>query len=208
MHNAYDNQRMTNLKKRSTCILTAEDKGELKAKYTGSLKKNLIDDSPVNIEDILYVPNLRGNLLSVSSLVKKGHKVNFCDEGAEIIHGSGRKIGYAVHKQKMFIMNVYDGDVSEERVLKTKETTSTKIMWHRRLGHINENYLDQMKRTRMVRGLQYDNNKNLTIRKQEDSKTIFCHSRKRSTNESTRSVSRGFGWTHENNIVGRIVENS
>jgi hypothetical protein len=39
----------------------------------------------VNISDVLYVPQLQGNLLSVNFLVKKGFKVEFAEEGCQIL---------------------------------------------------------------------------------------------------------------------------
>jgi hypothetical protein len=45
-------------------------------------KKELVK---VNISDVLYVPQLQGNLLSVNSLVKKGFKVEFAEEGCQIL---------------------------------------------------------------------------------------------------------------------------
>ncbi|KAK2578427.1 hypothetical protein KPH14_000974 [Odynerus spinipes] len=60
----------------------------------------------VRIKDVLYVPNLRTNLMSVSQMVANGHKVIFDSGEVEIISKEGILIGTALDEGGVYILQV------------------------------------------------------------------------------------------------------
>jgi hypothetical protein len=104
--------------------------------------------TPLKMKDVLYVPGLTKNFLSISYLDKKGFRVSFID--GEIL---------TWHKGKTIEDAIFIG--TEERVLyKLKghsdatfihSTESLCELWHERLAHINYKSLPYM--SKAVTGL-------------------------------------------------------
>lgn len=106
----------------------------------------------VPIKELLCVPDLTTNLLSVSQLLKNGNKVDFDEKGCKIYN----KVGCLVA-----VADVVNG-VYKVRMPKYAMSTSTVSgdTWHRRLGHVNSNYLNQM--SEAVEGLNLVEKVNIT----------------------------------------------
>lgn len=90
----------------------------------------------VPIKGVLCVPALTTNLLSVNQLLKNGNKVIFTESDCSI---------YNMNNDLVAVALVVNG-VYKLRTPKFALTASAVSgdMWHRRLGHINSNYLNKM----------------------------------------------------------------
>lgn len=75
--------------------------------------------------------DLSSNLLSVSQLCKKGHKVVFTIDGCEIFDRDSFLVATGRHVNNMFVLNL-----SPNRCLFTSVNKQS-LLWHRRLGHLN-----------------------------------------------------------------------
>lgn len=117
----------------------------------------------ITVEDVLCVPNLTTNLLSVSQLIRKGNKVTFGEGVCEIRNRQNVLVGKAVQ-----VNGVYKLDVKSECMFAGSATSTTSSRWHRRLGHINSKDLTVMKNG-AVTGISYPD-------KAEDSmsKCVVC----------------------------------
>ena len=86
------------------------------------------------MKEILYVPGLKKNLLSILALDKKGYRVPFID-GQVIMWSKGEILEYVV------VIGEEEGGLYKiKKYLETTliyETTSSSELWHRRLAHIN-----------------------------------------------------------------------
>jgi len=88
----------------------------------------------MKMKDILYVPGLKKNLISISALDKKGFRVTFID-GEVLMWPRGRTLKDAV------VIKVEEGGLyklkghSEATML--HDTTSPCELWHRRLARLN-----------------------------------------------------------------------
>ncbi|GBP97191.1 Retrovirus-related Pol polyprotein from transposon TNT 1-94 [Eumeta japonica] len=95
------------------------------------LLKDLINttlESSNSVED--YVT---ANLLSVSTIVKNGHKVTFSTKGCEVRNGKDEVICTATLNNNLYIM-----DTSTEVAHLTSSTQSCDTyLWHLRMGHLN-----------------------------------------------------------------------
>ena len=129
------------------------------------------------IRSAYYVPDVSGNLLSVSYLIKRGYSVNFSDDECRIFCKQDRELcGIAKEVDGLFIVNAKpiipehayisrttreiseDSDLdptSHEAALiaRTKTSKATLSIWHRRLGHISLDAVKQLLRRNMVTGM-------------------------------------------------------
>jgi hypothetical protein len=88
----------------------------------------------MRMKDVLYVPGLKKNLLSNSSLDKKGFRVTFID-GEVLMWSKGKNIEDAV------VIGTEEGSLYKLKghsdVGLTYSTESNCELWHRRLAQIN-----------------------------------------------------------------------
>ena len=86
------------------------------------------------MKDVLYVPGLKKNLLSISGLEKKGFRVAFVD-GQVLIWPRGKTINDAI------VIGVEEGGLyklkgSPEQAL-LHSTIDPCELWHRRFAHLH-----------------------------------------------------------------------
>jgi len=103
------------------------------------------------ISDVLYVPNLTQNLLSVGQLIQKGFSIYFDDEKCKIIDKTNNHTVAVVEmsKNKVFPLVM---PLDENVALKT-ENSDLSNLWHLRYGHLNYKGLNLLKQKNMVIGL-------------------------------------------------------
>lgn len=123
-----DRKKLSNIKKIFTEVGVAKKKESMKAKGKEKVKlRNCI------LNDVLYVPDLRENLLSVRAITKKGGKVVFEEDrvivtkNEVILQGRKDNLGLYVVKSQAKALQKTHG--TEKR---NKAET-----WHARLNHLS-----------------------------------------------------------------------
>ena len=58
-----------------------------------------------NISDVLYVPKIKRNLLSIAAITDQGHVVKFTKTGVEILNDGGKVIGHGVRRNNLYELN-------------------------------------------------------------------------------------------------------
>ncbi|GAU16908.1 hypothetical protein TSUD_36660 [Trifolium subterraneum] len=101
-----------------------------------------------NLTDVLYVPEINQNLLSVGKLLEKGFKVIFEDKNCIIKDPIGQEMFKVKMKSKSFSFDPMKKERSAFPV-----TTSTTDLWHKRLGHFHYSGMDYMLKNQLVRGV-------------------------------------------------------
>lgn len=105
----------------------------------------------VRLKNVLCVPDLNTNLLSVAKFTDFGYKVEFDRNGVTIykkkdeIHMKAVREGNGYYVKSMII--------NDELVTTTKEDS----IWHRRLGHGNSKVIEDMKTQDLVIGMKESN---------------------------------------------------
>ena len=91
------------------------------------------------LQDVLLVPKLTYNLLSVSKVAKKGIKVIFNERGC-VIKDQNQKLITVADKlgSLYYIRHVEPKDHVYTVVRKENDPVSREELWHRRFGHLNE----------------------------------------------------------------------
>lgn len=119
----------------------------------GEVKINVsIDgtDKIIKLENALFVPNLKTNLISVSKIVDTDHEVTFRRNQALVKDQQGTVKLKAVRDGDLFYLKPTDN-----HALATTECSEIDT-WHRRLGHLNERDLITMMKNEMAIGLDFN----------------------------------------------------
>jgi len=135
------NQSSTYIKGKGSTTLTALTDGQEKR---------------VSLNNTLFVPELRTNLLSVGKMCDKGYKVTFNSRTADVIDKEGMIVLRAErHNNGLYFLKTasynksanvaFQGNVNEN-------STATKI-WHKKMGHLNYRDLAKCIRTGAIRGI-------------------------------------------------------
>ena len=116
-----------NLIPNTSTVASAGTSSELKSKHIGMIDIS-INGQETTLRNVLHVPGLRHNLLSVRALTKNGNDVVFKQNGdVELINGNNStKIGHAI------------GDVFQlkmETAFSANVSNSDYTLWHHRFGH-------------------------------------------------------------------------
>jgi len=99
-------------------------------------------------EDVLYVPNLSVNLLSVRKITQKGFTINFDESVCKITNGDNL---VATAKP---VNDIYKLSQPSNVTYACKIDTSSN-KWHRRLGHLNRSSMKFL-RDKHAQGLNFD----------------------------------------------------
>ncbi|XP_014623180.1 uncharacterized protein [Glycine max] len=120
------------------------------AKGIGKVAIRRVDGSKVTISDVLYVPNVESNLLSLGQLLEKGFSMHMEGEHMEVVDSNGKCVlKVVVSKNRTFKVGV---STIEQKCL-TAQSNDSVWKWHRRLGHLNFNSLNKLQKKNMVVGL-------------------------------------------------------
>jgi hypothetical protein len=100
------------------------------------------------ISDVVYVPDIDQNLLSVPQLVENGFKVIFEDNWCLIKDVKGRDVFKVKMRAKSYALNLLE---EEQRVFSS--TVSNFELWHKRLGHFHHVGVLYMQKHALVKGV-------------------------------------------------------
>ena len=141
---------------------TLADRGRILVVANGVF--NLCFDSRILIlEDCLYVPNVRRNLISATYLGKHGYcailKDNVVIKKDKVFIYSGNIVDslYILTPDKHELYNSELDNNSHVKSLKRKlPSTSDAYLWHLRLGHINSNRIQRLIKDGLLEPLDFD----------------------------------------------------
>src|SRR5207248_8816565 len=113
-----------------------------------------INSDQIMIKDVLWVPNVHENLLSVGQLIERGMNLQFSDTGTVTIKKENRVISTGQTEGRMFLLDIVSSTNSkaDSTMIAKTQNSSTTDLWHRRLGHINHSSLKKVQK--MVDGLE------------------------------------------------------
>ena len=102
-----------------------------------------------NIHDVLLVPDLAQNLLSVGQMVERGYALHFEDLACKVYDPQRREIGRVKMERNRSFPLIFP---NTNTAFKT-EVVADSWLWHRRLGHLNFQSLKKLQQKQMVYGL-------------------------------------------------------
>ena len=131
----------------------------------GNIKVQLEVDgklSNATIKDVSYVPNLYGNLISVTRLTAQGNKVVFEKGLCRIFDKNGEPLALAEAEGNLYRLKAHVQEVRDAAKLTSAFKANTSL-WHRRLGHLSESGIKQLATKNLVSDLDIDNDDNLPL---------------------------------------------
>lgn len=140
--NLLNNKKTTNVNN----IMTANN-AKMQPKYAGDAVLKL-NESDVVIRDILHVPELAVNLLSINKIAERGNTITFNKNGCIVKNSRNEIIINCKPENGVYKVKQGNGMCN---VAKGKENA---IIWHRRLGHMNVQSMKKM-RNGAVNGIDF-----------------------------------------------------
>ena len=111
------------------------------------------------LQEVLHVPDLTYNLVSVSKASEAGKMTKFDKSGCHILNSKSKLIATATKFGRLYFLNY---QMNEHACVITRKED----VWHRRYGHLGVQILKQLAASQLVDGFDYDSTK----------KIIFCDS--------------------------------
>ncbi|MCO5614455.1 hypothetical protein L7F22_068737 [Adiantum nelumboides] len=135
--------------------VTCANNASYPIKGVGKILITISDGSDLCLPDVLYVPGIKKNLLSVSSLVKNGLRVIFEDDRCIV---QDRENGYSLIttgtlENGLFVLDHYEKQI-QACIAETKtQAMQDAELWHARFGHVGYGSLMTLQRHNMVHDL-------------------------------------------------------
>ncbi|GAU48263.1 hypothetical protein TSUD_405090 [Trifolium subterraneum] len=124
------------------------DSRSIQAEGIGNIIIKRRDGSSAEIEDILYVPGMDCNLLSVGQLIEKGFSVSIKHEKFELYDPANLLVlRTPLTTNRTFKTMI---NTTEVACMKTVTENQQSWLWHLRFGHLNFRYLNQLVSKAMV----------------------------------------------------------
>lgn len=146
VHLTANKQWLVNTRNPDLSQITVANRSKIDVECAGDvqIKTRTNREHRILLKGVQYVPGLTTNLLSVCQLINNGNRVCFGENGCKIYNPENVLVATASLNN-----NVYKLDVCESVCF---QAVSSDI-WHQRLGHINDSYLN--KTAKLVDGLIY-----------------------------------------------------
>lgn len=145
---------LENVKNVHTGNVTAANNSKMSIECSGDIKLQCNDNNEnIFVKNVLYVPDLCTNLISVSQMIKNNNKVVFKENKCEITSKYGDVIATATMVDDMFKLDCKLA--ATENSLKRNSAFAmdnghalvAKVdheIWHRRLGHVGNDKLNKL----------------------------------------------------------------
>jgi hypothetical protein len=122
------------------------------AEGTVTLKLLLPDGSSqrCNLQNVLYVPKLSYNLLSVSKASEAGKMTKFNSSGCKIVNRHKKVVAFATRMGNLYYLEFC------RKPQQLNEKKSKERLWHRRYGHLGEQSLKKLASKELVQRFDYN----------------------------------------------------
>uniref|UniRef100_A0A6V7IJ77 Retrovirus-related Pol polyprotein from transposon TNT 1-94 n=1 Tax=Bracon brevicornis TaxID=1563983 RepID=A0A6V7IJ77_9HYME len=129
-----------------------------KIKAKGTVKVTFeINGKQTNIflKDVLYVPDLRLNLLSIGKICDNGYKVVFEKNGVSMIHKELNTIIDGERRNGLYFLKNHQEKCNSTRENREKSRKMTELEeWHRKMGHLNVRDLKEGLKKGIIKGIK------------------------------------------------------
>ncbi|XP_047181944.1 uncharacterized protein LOC124848335, partial [Vigna umbellata] len=126
------------------------DNSSLEAEGSGRVVLRGVDGREVVIEEVMYVPGLKTNLLSLGQLLQKKYMMKMEDNCLSIFNQNGKVVVQTQLSQNRTFKVVMEA-VNHHCFTATK--SEEEWLWHLRFGHLNFQDLSMLSQKKMVTGL-------------------------------------------------------
>eukprot|EP00795_Rhopilema_esculentum_P014459 gene14460-biopygen4243 len=113
---------------------------------------------PVELAEVLFVPDLAKNLLSISAIVKRNLSVVFNEDKCLILNSDGETLGLGRKDRKLFILDCLP---MNELAHEANSADDSLQLWHQRFGHLGVKNLKTLQDEELVEGLKFNDSKDM-----------------------------------------------
>jgi hypothetical protein len=161
---------------------------------------DLANNGEIKMHEVLYVPRVTRNLLSVRSFCQHGYVLVFDDKQCLIIKDKDKIVGRGIVDNSGFYRFIVEDCSFPLYAIESPEITS---LWHRRLGHLNNHSLRFLFANKLATGLPLIPTSNQVC----GDCMIGKQSRERRVKASERCASKPFELIHSD-LCGMIKPQS
>ena len=162
---SYNEALFDKIRKSNVQTVKVADNKLMKVFGEGDMYLNIKQNGHIFMRNVLYIPNLSENLLSVGRFDKDGYNVSFGSGTCNIYDGNKNLIVTgSLLRNCIYKLNILEneenicnialqvlktiGNMEPTKALQYADTcllTADVNKWHRRRGHVNYNYMNQLK---------------------------------------------------------------
>jgi len=102
------------------------------------------------LDNVLLVPNLSANLISISKVAENGNKVEFAASNCKVFNVKNSLIAAGIRIGKLYYL-CHDNDYQSDSAMFASDDKA--MMWHKRFGHIGFDNLKKLIDNKLVRGI-------------------------------------------------------
>ena len=119
-----------------------------------TLGYGLISNQDVIIKEVALVEGLKHNLLSISQLCDKGHRVVFTKEACQIYDSRSNKLVMeGIRSGNVYIADFKSAPAGFTTCLLTKANKDESWLWHKKLSHLNFSFMNALIKKDLLRGM-------------------------------------------------------
>ena len=113
------------------------------------------------LHNVLLVPNLSYNLISVSKLTEAGKSISFEETQCSISCADGEVIATAKKVGCLYYLDFHPTSECSNAMVNERTKLSNEMLWHQRYGHLGVQSLKKLANDKLVEGFNFDAKKNL-----------------------------------------------
>jgi hypothetical protein len=127
-------------------------------KAVGSIVLHLHSGFKLHLNNVLYVPSLKRNLISVRLLDLDGFSCNFEDMKC-LIKYNDENVGLAYLQDKLYLLSLYKSvlNVCDDKNKRFSKNETSSKLWHSRLGHISWGRIEHLIKEEILHPLDFSN---------------------------------------------------
>ena len=114
------------------------------------------------LHDVLYVPKLSYNLLSVSRTSDAGKTARFGETSCQILDANRKLVAVATRVGDLYYLSCHPGSQKCHTAV-DKGTETREDVWHRRYGHLGTRNLQKLAKHELVNGFDFDMTKEINF---------------------------------------------
>ena len=112
-----------------------------------------------HLSDVLYVPKLSYNLLSVSKATELGKRVEFHFIDCQIVDQEGKVVPVGIKKANLYYLSCQQKRMEQAHMSDAQlNGRLKKFIWHQTFGHLNEKSLRILASQQLVDDFDYQAN--------------------------------------------------
>lgn len=160
-HMCCQGEHFTNTRPPKIKTVTAANKAKIPVEIEGDIcmrNSGSVGCRKILLQNVLHIPDLTANLVSVSAIAKQGGEVIFRENKCQVRDKAGSVLlEGCMSNNNIYLLNLqpsFHPAAKKDNLVALKVTQNTSMsLWHRRMGHLNPNYLKLLCKTAV--GIQF-----------------------------------------------------